>query len=416
MGLSSRGPTACRRLHGSLIQGDLGDSQRRGPELVREIERYQQDIVGLTSMHSLGSGTKFLEKGRTLHFFGIAHGERRRAGVGLLIAPHLSCLMLEFTLEGVFGHVPPGKTRITLEGLSLGWSGVPGAGGCVSVLGTVAVVTMCGNMLVIFAVIYFRQLHAPTNYLVLSLAMADLLVGAIVLPFSILLFVSPCWNQHEILCRVRGGFDIMSCICSILNLCFISIDRYYAVCKPLSYRSKMNVYGTVVMVLITWAISVLCGIVMSVGGQKQETRCAFFQNLNLGVVAAVVAFYVPAIIMFTIYIKILFVAQRQARSIHSMQTGMGVRKRERKATRTLAIVMGVFVVFWSPFFICVTYLPFNNFKIPLSVMETFKCLGWSNSMLNPFIYAFFYSWFRSAFRIILTGRIFKGNYASAKLL
>ncbi|XP_055005246.1 trace amine-associated receptor 1-like [Boleophthalmus pectinirostris] len=283
-------------------------------------------------------------------------------------------------------------------------------------LGTIAVVTMCGNLLVIFAVFYFRQLHTSTNYLVLSLAMADLLVGTIVLPFGILLFANPCWPQQAVLCRVRGGFDIMSSICSILNLCFISIDRYYAVCMPLSYRLKMNAYVTAIMILITWVISVLCGIVMSVGGQKQETRCAFFQNLNLGIIAAVVAFYIPVIIMFTLYIKIFFVAQKQVRSIHSMQTGMGARKMERKATRTLAIVMGVFVFCWSPFFICVTYLPFNNFKIPLSLMETFKWLGWANSMLNPFIYAFFYSWFRSAFRIILTGKIFKGNYTNAKLL
>uniref|UniRef100_A0A672ZD16 Reverse transcriptase domain-containing protein n=1 Tax=Sphaeramia orbicularis TaxID=375764 RepID=A0A672ZD16_9TELE len=67
------------------------------PELVREVERYRLDIVELTSTHSLGSGTQPLERGWTLHFYGIARGERRRAGVGLLIAPQLSCHVLEFT-------------------------------------------------------------------------------------------------------------------------------------------------------------------------------------------------------------------------------------------------------------------------------------------------------------------------------
>ncbi|KAI3371929.1 hypothetical protein L3Q82_006801 [Scortum barcoo] len=60
------------------------------PELVRE-------IVGLTSTHSLGSGTQLLERGWTLHYSGVAQGERRRAGVGLLIAPQLSRHVLEFT-------------------------------------------------------------------------------------------------------------------------------------------------------------------------------------------------------------------------------------------------------------------------------------------------------------------------------
>ncbi|KAI3371390.1 hypothetical protein L3Q82_023987 [Scortum barcoo] len=53
------------------------------PELVREVERYRLEIVGLTSTHSLGSGTQLLERGWTLHYSGVAQGERRRAGVGL---------------------------------------------------------------------------------------------------------------------------------------------------------------------------------------------------------------------------------------------------------------------------------------------------------------------------------------------
>ncbi len=68
------------------------------PELVREVERYRLEIVGLTSTHSLGSGAQLLEKGGTLFYSGVAHGERRRAGVGLFIAPQLSQHVLEFSL------------------------------------------------------------------------------------------------------------------------------------------------------------------------------------------------------------------------------------------------------------------------------------------------------------------------------
>ncbi|KAI3354569.1 hypothetical protein L3Q82_019073 [Scortum barcoo] len=68
------------------------------PELCAwEVERYRLEIVGLTSTHSLGSGTQLLERGWTLHYSGVAQGERRRAGVGLLIAPQLSRHVLEFT-------------------------------------------------------------------------------------------------------------------------------------------------------------------------------------------------------------------------------------------------------------------------------------------------------------------------------
>ncbi|KAL0153242.1 hypothetical protein M9458_051417, partial [Cirrhinus mrigala] len=67
------------------------------PELVREVERYRLEIVGLASTHISGSGTQLLERGWTLHYSGVACGERRRAGVGLLIAPQLSRHVLEFT-------------------------------------------------------------------------------------------------------------------------------------------------------------------------------------------------------------------------------------------------------------------------------------------------------------------------------
>ncbi|KAK3509580.1 hypothetical protein QTP70_006449 [Hemibagrus guttatus] len=67
------------------------------PELVREVERYRLEIVGLASTHSLGSGTQLLERGQTLFFSGVPHGERRRAGVSLLIAPQLSRHVLEFS-------------------------------------------------------------------------------------------------------------------------------------------------------------------------------------------------------------------------------------------------------------------------------------------------------------------------------
>jgi len=63
------------------------------------VERYQLDIVGLTSTRSTGSGTKLLEKGWTLFFSGVAQGERRRAGVGILTSPRLSPAVLEFSTE-----------------------------------------------------------------------------------------------------------------------------------------------------------------------------------------------------------------------------------------------------------------------------------------------------------------------------
>ena len=66
-------------------------------ELVQEVERYRLDLVGLTSTHSIGSGSKLLDRGWTLFFSGVVKGVRRRAGVGILTSPWLSAAVLEFT-------------------------------------------------------------------------------------------------------------------------------------------------------------------------------------------------------------------------------------------------------------------------------------------------------------------------------
>ncbi|XP_042359923.1 trace amine-associated receptor 1-like [Plectropomus leopardus] len=281
-----------------------------------------------------------------------------------------------------------------------------------------SIITVCGNLLVIISIIYFKQLHTPTNSLILSLAVADLLVGIVVFPFSMAFSLSSCIYHEVIFCKVRSSFDISLSTASILNLCCISVDRYCAVCQPLTYRTRITHRGIVVMILLSWGVSALIGICVIIAGlnnDKCEERC-LIDVLIENTIGPILSFYLPVIIMLCIYLKIFLVAQRQARSIQNTKSGATVSKMERKATKTLAIVLGVFLLCWTPFFLCITVLPFINDSVPIPLIETLNWLALSNSMLNPFIYAFFYSWFRSAFRIIISGKIFRGDYTNSKLL
>ncbi|XP_049914941.1 trace amine-associated receptor 1-like [Epinephelus moara] len=292
-------------------------------------------------------------------------------------------------------------------------------------LGSLSVVTVCGNLLVIISIIYFKQLHTPTNSLILSLAVADLLVGVVVFPLSMAFSLSSCLHYEHLFCKVREGFDITLSTASILNLCCISIDRYYAVCQPLTYRTKINGRVVVVMILVSWSASASVTISLMVHDLHQE-RCkenCFLHVLLINTFGIISSFYGPVIIVLSIYLKIFVVAQRQAHSIRnttcqSSKSGTTISKNERKATKTLAIVLGAFLMCWTPYMIVFSLKTLNPIfvSVPLPLFETLNWLALSNSMLNPFIYAFFYSWFRSAFRMVISGKIFQGDFANTKLL
>lgn len=282
-------------------------------------------------------------------------------------------------------------------------------------LGSLSVVTVCGNLLVIIAIIYFKQLHTPSNYLILSLAVTDLLVGLVVLPISIVFALSSCLYDRGIFCKIRDSFDVVLSTTSLFNLCCISVDRYYAVCQPLTYRVRMSTRVVAVMITMSWGISIFVAIGFVVAELKQE-KCkddCFSDVVLEKVMAPVFSFYLPVLIMIYIYLRIFFVAQRQARSIQNTNSAATVSHMERKATKTLAIVMGVFLMCWLPFFLCFSLQVLGGVSVPL--YETLNWFTLCNSMLNPFIYGFFYSWFRSAFKMIISGKIFQGNCSNFKL-
>ncbi|XP_024147152.1 trace amine-associated receptor 1 [Oryzias melastigma] len=275
-------------------------------------------------------------------------------------------------------------------------------------LSSMSAVTVCGNLLVITSVVYFRQLHTPTNALVLSLAVTDLLVGAVVLPLTMKFSVSTCLYNRSVFCLIRRSLDMIIGSCSILNLCCISVDRYYAVCQPLTYRLKISNPVIGVMILTSWLLPALFAVGFQLGFNRANCvqRCLSFALLTQ-FISFVFLFYLPLILMLCLYFKIFLVAQKQASSLQKhTKCRENPNRTEKKATKTLAIVMGVFLLCWLPSFFCITVVSFSKSTDTGPLIEILNWLALSNSLLNPFIYAFFYSWFRSAFRLIISGKIF----------
>ena len=107
-------------------------------------------------------------------------------------------------------------------------------------LGLICLAVTGGNILVISAVKASPKLDGPTHQLILSLAVADLLLGMLVLPLSAVYEVLDTWVFGQKLCFIWLTVDVWTCTSSIHNLVAISMDRYIAVTHPVKYPSIMT--------------------------------------------------------------------------------------------------------------------------------------------------------------------------------
>lgn len=88
-----------------------------------------------------------------------------------------------------------------------------------------AAVLVAGNVFVIAAILLERNLQSVANYLILSLAVADLLVACLVMPLSAVYEISREWKLGPELCDMWTSSDVLCCTASILHLVAIALDR-----------------------------------------------------------------------------------------------------------------------------------------------------------------------------------------------
>ncbi|XP_028654759.2 trace amine-associated receptor 13c-like [Erpetoichthys calabaricus] len=283
--------------------------------------------------------------------------------------------------------------------------------------------TIFGNLVVIISFSHFRQLHTPSNLLVLSLAVADFMVGMFSMPFKLIKIIENCWYFGDTLCFIHSFVSFLLTSVSISNLVFIAIDRYIAVCDPLLYSSKITVPVIQVFIATSWAISLLYtwaliyfkGITFTYENVNVCLgECDVLYTDTWGLVDLITTFILPCSVMVSLYTKIFLVAKRHLRIINSMTQQMITNQRnqcnmskksERKAAKTLGIVMAVFLLCWIPYYLCIIIDAYTSFSTPLIIFNGFTWLVFFNSGINPIIYALFYSWFQKSLKLIVTLRI-----------
>ncbi|XP_019608912.1 D(2) dopamine receptor isoform X4 [Rhinolophus sinicus] len=362
-----------------------------------------------------------------------------------------------------------------------------------------------GNVLVCMAVSREKALQTTTNYLIVSLAVADLLVATLVMPWVVYLEVVGEWKFSRIHCDIFVTLDVMMCTASILNLCAISIDRYTAVAMPMLYNTRYSSKRRVtVMIAIVWVLSFTISCPLLFGLNNTEQSECIIANPAFVVYSSVVSFYAPFIVTLLVYIKIYMVLRRRRKRVNTKRSSRAFRanlkaplkeaarraqelememlsstsppertryspippshhqlslpdpshhglhsspdspakpeknghakdhpkiakifeiqsmpngktrtslktlsrrklsqQKEKKATQMLAIVLGVFIICWLPFFITHILNIHCDCNIPPVLYSAFTWLGYVNSAVNPIIYTTFNIEFRKAFMKIL---------------
>uniref|UniRef100_A0AAQ4P4W9 G-protein coupled receptors family 1 profile domain-containing protein n=1 Tax=Gasterosteus aculeatus aculeatus TaxID=481459 RepID=A0AAQ4P4W9_GASAC len=287
-------------------------------------------------------------------------------------------------------------------------------------LSCMSLLTVILNLLVIISISHFRQLHSPTNLLLLSLAVSDLLVGLLLMPAQILL-LGGCWILGSMMCGLFYYASFILTSASVGNMVLISIDRYVAICDPMCYPTKVTHKRVQVCICLCWFSSVFYNGVILIEFLKLPDsfnscygECVVVIDFITGAVDVWMTFVGPVSVIVVLYMRVFVAAASQARAVRShvaavsVQGSLGVtaKRSERKAARTLGVVVVAFVICFCPYF----YPSFASKAMSTSMV--FSIFGvwllYCNSCLNPVVYAFFYPWFRRSIKRIVTEPLLGG--------
>ncbi|XP_078132221.1 5-hydroxytryptamine (serotonin) receptor 2C, G protein-coupled-like 1 [Sander vitreus] len=311
--------------------------------------------------------------------------------------------------------------------------------------------TIGGNILVILAVSLEKKLQNATNFFLRSLAVADMLVGILVMPVSLInILYDYAWPLPSALCPIWIYLDVLFSTASIMHLCAISLDRYVAIRNPIEHSRFNSRTKAMMKIAAVWTISIGVSMPIPVIGLHNEDKvfvngsCVLNEERFM-LIGSFVAFFIPLVIMVVTYCLTIQVLQRQAtvflceaktssqhtsksdsisiipssevasqlsspaagpgRSDTSGCSGrrgmMQAIKNERRASKVLGIVFFLFLIMWCPFFITnVTFVLCRgscNESLLNDLLNVFVWVGYISSGVNPLVYTLFNKTYRRAF-------------------
>ncbi|CAD5222418.1 unnamed protein product [Bursaphelenchus xylophilus] len=180
-------------------------------------------------------------------------------------------------------------------------------------LAIIPILTIFGNVLVLLAVCLDKSLQTVTNFLIVSLAVSDLLVAICVMTFSVYFeWNSFVWDLGPALCKLYIAMDVACSTASILNLFAISLDRYMAITHPVAYAQYgSHAHRAFLSIFFVWTISIIVAMPVFFGANHldDEKKCEF-TNAYFIIGSSILSFFLPCAAMIVLY-SIIFYRLRQ---------------------------------------------------------------------------------------------------------
>ncbi|XP_060986220.1 mu-type opioid receptor [Dama dama] len=271
----------------------------------------------------------------------------------------------------------------------------------------VCVVGLFGNFLVMYVIVRYTKMKTATNIYIFNLALADALATS-TLPFQSVNYLMGTWPFGTILCKIVISIDYYNMFTSIFTLCTMSVDRYIAVCHPvkaLDFRTPRNAK---IINICNWILSSAIGLpVMFMATTKYRqgsidctltfSHPAWYWENLLKICVFIFAFIMPILIITVCYGLMIL----RLKSVRMLSGSKEKDRNLRRITRMVLVVVAVFIVCWTPIHIYVIIKALIT--IPETTFQTVSwhfciALGYTNSCLNPVLYAFLDENFKRCFR------------------
>ncbi|XP_068753104.1 pyroglutamylated RF-amide peptide receptor-like isoform X1 [Montipora capricornis] len=273
-----------------------------------------------------------------------------------------------------------------------------------------------GNVLVCFTVILNRSMQTPINYLLVNLAVADLVTLTFTSPQYILLhtFSHPVGIAGDLLCKFITGGNIswIGGVASVFSLVAISFERFNAVTNPHNASLKFTMSKVKVIIVSCWIFTALFNLPLffAIRYDKEENFCLeswpspVYGRINSTAWLLVVGI-VPASIMLSLYSRVVYDLWFKKVTNEAIVGQGAVRKSRKKVTKLVLTVSVIYAISWFPQLIIYLLSNFDFlvefggfFYIASVVLVSF------NSAINPVIYALQSERFRRHFRQLLCHR------------